>query len=281
MRPPYPRPFKYVKAFSVEKALEYMKDGYRPLAGGQSLSTLLKLGLLWTEGLVDIFEIDELRYVIREGNRLKIGALIVHNDVAMYEDVISHAPALAKAAWHIGDLQIRNRGTIGGSVAHADPAANYLPVLMALKADVEVVGPTGRRSVPVENLIKGPYATAAEGELIVEISVPRWPLQAVEVIKRRGAAYPSLVLAAAARIEDGVVVESRVAFGGLYTRPVVTSGVLDGLSPEELPKAKITLPEGDPYDDPHMKHIEKREMLPKHLQTLLRQLVSPNIWSLP
>ncbi|MFN3804894.1 MAG: FAD binding domain-containing protein [Pyrobaculum sp.] len=281
MRPPYPRPFKYVKAISIDEALGYIKEGFKPLAGGQSLSTLLKLGLVWVEGLVDIFEIDELRYVALEGETLKIGALTVHNDVAMHEDIVHHAPALAKAAWHIGDLQVRNRGTIGGSIAHADPAANYLPVLMALGGEIQLAGPGGRRRVAVEDFVKGPYATAAEGELVVEVSVPRWPLQAVEVIKRRGAAYPSLVLAAAARVEDGVVVKSRIAVGGLYTTPVVAKGALDGLSLGELPEAEVSLPEGDPYDDPHMRYVEKREALPRYLQRLLQQLGQGYRWALP
>jgi len=121
MRPAYPKEFKYIKARGVEDALEAVKVGAKPLAGGQSLSTLLKLRLMEVDTLVDIFELDELRYVERRGDSLVLGALLIHNDVAMLREVVSWAPALSKAAWMIADLQVRNRGTLGGSLAHATP----------------------------------------------------------------------------------------------------------------------------------------------------------------
>lgn len=281
MRPAYPRPFKYVKAGSVGDALRYMEEGYKLLAGGQSLSTLLKLGFTY-EGLVDIFELDELRYV-RVGERLVIGALVVHNDVAMHRAVVEHAPALAKAAWHIADLQVRNRGTIGGSLAHADPAANYIPVLVALGAEVVVREKDAVKRMTVESYVKGPYET--EKGLVVEVSVPRWSRQAVAVFKKRGAAYPSLVVAAAAEDKDGTVAKSRLAVGGLYTRPVAAAGVLDGLSLEELPglvsRIVSELPEGEPYDDLHMSYEDKKKVLPQLLSKVLKELAESSAWSLP
>lgn len=284
MRPPYPRHFKYIKANSVEEALQYVEEGYRPLAGGQSISTLLKLGVVAHEGLVDIFELDELRY-IREEEKLKIGALLTHNDVAMHETVVRWAPALSLAAWHIADLQVRNRGTIGGSLAHADPAANYPVVLAALNAEVAVRRKKGVYIYPISQFIKGPYETEAEDGLVVEIAVPKWSRQGVVVYKRRGASYPSLIIAVAAEEENGVVTKSRIAVGGLYTRPVVLEGALDGLTPAEAKdravKIAAEMPEGEPYDDPHMKYDEKRRLLPIFMSKALAQLSGRAEWTLP
>jgi len=284
VRPPYPRPFKYVRASTVEEALQYVEEGYRPLAGGQSLSTLLKLGLAHYEGLVDIFELDELRYIKSQNGMLKIGALVVHNDVALNRLVVSHSPALAKAAWHIADLQVRNRGTIGGSIAHADPSANYLPILMALGAEVSILTKSGSRSIPISQFIRGPYATAAEGGIVTEVSVPKWDRQGFALIKR--GTYPSLVVAVAARLKDGVVAQSRLAVGGLYTRPVVIEGVLDGLSIDEVDLRaeevgkRVEVPEGEPYSDVHMAYEKKREALPRVISKAVRDLVE-NAWKLP
>jgi len=206
-----------------------VKAGAKPLAGGQSLSTLLKLRLMEVETLVDIFELDELRYVVRRGDSLVLGALLIHNDVAMLREVVSWAPALSKAAWMIADLQVRNRGTLGGSLAHADPAANYIPPLLALDATVRARSSRGVRAVKMTDFVLGPYQTPLEpDEIIVEVELPRWDIQGTYVLKVGGASYPSIILSLAARLEDGIVKESRLAVGGYYTRPFVVEGAFDG-----------------------------------------------------
>jgi CO/xanthine dehydrogenase FAD-binding subunit/aerobic-type carbon monoxide dehydrogenase small subunit (CoxS/CutS family) len=283
MRPAYPKEFKYIKARGVEDALEAVKAGAKPLAGGQSLSTLLKLRLIEVETLVDIFELDELRYVERRGDSLVLGALLIHNDVAMLREVVSWAPALSKAAWMIADLQVRNRGTLGGSLAHADPAANYIPPLLALDATVRVRSSRGVRAVKMTELVLGPYQTALEpDEIIVEVEVPRWDIQGTYVLKVGGASYPSLILSLAARLEDGIVKESRLAVGGYYTRPFVVEGAFDGekLSEDAAAKAVGLFPDGEPYDDPHLAFEKKRQILPTVLTRLIRE-ASAGQWRLP
>jgi CO/xanthine dehydrogenase FAD-binding subunit/aerobic-type carbon monoxide dehydrogenase small subunit (CoxS/CutS family) len=283
MRPAYPKEFKYIKARSVEDVLEAVKAGAKPLAGGQSLSTLLKLRLIEVETLVDIFELDELRYVVRRGDSLVLGALLIHNDVAMLREVVSWAPALSKAAWMIADLQVRNRGTLGGSLAHADPAANYIPPLLALDATVRARSSRGVRAVKMTELVLGPYQTALEpDEIIVEVEVPRWDIQGTYVLKVGGASYPSLILSLAARLEDGIVKESRLAVGGYYTRPFVVEGAFDGekLSEDAATKAVGLFPDGEPYDDPHLAFEKKRQILPTALTRLIREAAARQ-WRLP
>ena len=283
MRPAYPKEFNYIKAKSLAEALEAVRAGARPLAGGQSLSTLLKLRLIEADALVDIFELDELRYVERRGDSLALGALLVHNDVAMHKDVVEWAPALSKAAWMIADLQVRNRGTLGGSLAHADPAANYIPPLLALDANVHVRSSRGTRIIKIDEFILGPYQTALEpDEIIEEVAVPKWDLQDTYVFKVGGASYPSLVLSLAVRLEDGVVKRSRFAIGGYYTKPVVLEGVLDGQKLEESAVEKIInlMPEGEPYDDPHLAFEKKRRLLPTALTRLVKGALKRQ-WTLP
>jgi len=283
MKPAYPKEFNYIKAKSLAEALEAVKTGAKPLAGGQSLSTLLKLRLTEVDTLVDIFELDELRYIERRGDSLALGALLVHNDVAMHKDVVEWAPALSKAAWMIADLQVRNRGTLGGSLAHADPAANYIPPLLALDASIRVRSLRGVRLIKMEEFVQGPYQTALKpDEIVEEVVVPKWDLQNTYVFKVRGASYPSLILAVAANLEDGVLKRSRLALGGYYTKPVVVDGIFDGgiVNKEALIKAVELLPEGEPYDDPHLSFEKKRRLLPTALARLAEGLLNPQ-WNLP
>lgn len=285
MRPPYPKQFRYKRASSLEEAVDYVEQGAKPLAGGQSLSILLKLRLAEVEELVDIFGLDELRYFKVDGDVMAVGALVVHNDIAMAEEIAEWAPALRKAAWHIADLQVRNRGTIGGSLAHADPAANYIPVLVALDATVLARGKASSRAIRAEELVKGPYQTALDREIITEVRIPKWSRQAFHLVKRAGASYPSLVLAAAAQVEDGVIVNSRIAIGGFYLTPVVVKGALDGLSvsqwKEGVAKTLRELPEGTGYSDFQMDFEKKRHALPQALEVLLKELAEPRPLDLP
>ncbi|MBP1449074.1 MAG: FAD binding domain-containing protein [Thermoproteus sp.] len=244
----YPLGFKYWRPTSLEEALSLLRelDGeVKPLAGGQSLMALLKLRLVKADHLVDIFHIDELKYIKWEGGALRIGALATHNVVAMSKAVVEAAPLLSEAAWHIADLQVRNLGTIGGSLAHADPAANYLPALAAAKAVVAIRGPGGTREVPADAFYKGPYAPdLSKGELVVEASVRPWfNASGFYAVKLGGAAYPSAVAAFVARLEDGVVAESRAAIGAVYASPQVIEGLGVGMKAEDLARGAKALAE--------------------------------------
>ena len=163
----FPASFGYVAARSVEEALELMvkhgEDG-KLLAGGHSLIPAMKLRLQSPRTLIDLGTVPGLRGVRQDGAELVIGALTVHADVASSELVRKHLPGLADAASVIGDLQVRNRGTIGGSVAHADPAADLPVILTALDASFAVQSPTASRTIAVDDFFTDFYTTAMNSQ---------------------------------------------------------------------------------------------------------------------
>jgi carbon-monoxide dehydrogenase medium subunit len=172
-----PPSFTYARATSVDEALalaaEHGEDA-KYLAGGQSLLPLMKLRFAAPAVLIDLGRVTELSYVRDEGTYVAIGALTRHHDVATAQLLLSDVPLLAHAAEAVGDPQIRHRGTIGGSVAHADAAADLPAALLALDATFVVRGEAGSRSVPAAEFFRGIFETAlAPGELLTEIQVPK------------------------------------------------------------------------------------------------------------
>ena len=172
-----PPAFTYVRANSVDEAIglaaEHGEDA-KYLAGGQSLLPLMKLRFAAPTVLIDLGRVSELSYIRDEGNHVAIGALTRHHDVANSALLLSDIPLLAHTAEAVGDPQIRHRGTIGGSVAHADAAADLPAALLALDATFVVRGADGERSVPASEFFRGIFETAIEpGELLTEIQVPK------------------------------------------------------------------------------------------------------------
>jgi carbon-monoxide dehydrogenase medium subunit len=172
-----PPSFTYVRATSVDEALglaaEHGEDA-KYLAGGQSLLPLMKLRFAAPVVLIDLGRVTELSYIRDAGTYVAIGALTRHHDVANSELLLADIPLLAHTAEAVGDPQIRHRGTIGGSVAHADAAADLPATLLALDATFVVKGPSGTRPVPAAEFFKGFFETALEpGELLTEIQVPK------------------------------------------------------------------------------------------------------------
>jgi len=160
--------FSFQRPASLAEAVAALKAGgeRKLLAGGQSLIPILKLGLASPSALISLAAVAELRGVKVDGKELVIGAATTHADVASSPDVRKAIPALAKMADHIGDPQVRNRGTLGGSIAHSDPAADYPASLLAL--DAKVV--TDRRTIPAEQFFKGMFETAlAADEIITQV----------------------------------------------------------------------------------------------------------------
>lgn len=170
-----PASFEFARAGDLDEAIRLLgEDDSRPYAGGQSLGPMLNLRLVRPRLLVDISGVSDLHGFNKDGDGLEVGAGVVHAD---FED--GRVPDVANgllshAASTIAYRAVRNRGTIGGSLAHADPAADWPPVLMALDAVVAVVGPGGGREVGVGDLISGPLSTTlAQGEIIRSVRVPR------------------------------------------------------------------------------------------------------------
>ena len=165
--------FDYTAPTQLKEALALLADGAKPLAGGMSLVPMMKLRLAVPEHVVDIRRIKELNYVKVSPDGIRLGATLSHHQVESSEIIRGVCPLLSKAAASIGDVQVRNMGTLGGSVAHADPAADYLAALFALEAQVKLTSSSGERIVAIREFVTDPFTTSIEpGELLTEIIVP-------------------------------------------------------------------------------------------------------------
>src|SRR5579863_1905015 len=165
--------FEYTAPKSLDEALALAGNGAKVLAGGMSLIPMMKLRLAAPEHLVDLGRIKDLNYIREEGGSLHIGATTTHYSVESSPLVRTKCPLLAAAAAAIGDVQVRNVGTIGGSVAHADPAADYPAALQALEAKIVIQGAGSERTVSAADFFIDAFTTALEpGEVVREIVVP-------------------------------------------------------------------------------------------------------------
>lgn len=176
-----PAAFEYVRADSVDAALSALTeygDEAKLLAGGHSLIPLMKLRLAAPSVLVDVGRLDDLRYINDAGDYISIGALTRHRDLETSSLLASAAPLLAHAAGHVGDPQVRHRGTIGGSLAHADPASDLPAVALAMGATIVATGPNGTREIAASEFYTGFLESAlAPDELLTEIRIPKLDTQ--------------------------------------------------------------------------------------------------------
>jgi carbon-monoxide dehydrogenase medium subunit len=172
-----PPAFTYRRAASVDEALSLaaeLGEEAKFLAGGHSLLPMMKLRFAMPEALIDLGRVTELSYIRDEGTYIAVGALTRHHDVATSAHLLQEIPLLAHTAGEVGDPQVRHRGTIGGSVAHADAASDLPATLLALDATFVIRGASGTRSVPATEFFKGIFETALEpGELLTEIQVAK------------------------------------------------------------------------------------------------------------
>jgi aerobic carbon-monoxide dehydrogenase medium subunit len=222
-----PEAFEYERADSVEEALRLLGAGGIPLAGGHSLIPALKLRLAEPETLVDIARIPELSGIRIDGNTLVIGATTRHHAVATSSDVATHARALAQAAASVGDQMVRNRGTIGGSVAQADPHGDFPAVMLALEAEIVIRGSGGERSVAAADFFVDYYTTAlAAGELVTAIRIPAGQSRGAYVKFSRRSADWALVGAAVSHGAGGW----RVGLTGVAPTAVRARGVEEALA---------------------------------------------------
>jgi carbon-monoxide dehydrogenase medium subunit len=172
-----PAPLTYRRASSVDEALRLLAEHGEEttlLAGGHSLLPLMKLRLAAPEVVVDLGRIDELRYIRTEGDVVAIGAMTRHHDLHTDELAGREVPLIAHVAGQVGDPQVRNRGTIGGSLAHGDPAADLPAAVLAAGATLLARGPDGSREIPASEFFTGFFSTALRpGEILTEVRVPR------------------------------------------------------------------------------------------------------------
>ena len=195
-----PATFEYRRAESVEEAIDLLgrDQDARLLAGGHSLVPALKLRIARPTALVDIGRLDDLRYVREDGDRVAVGALTRHAQLAADPLLGRSCAVLADAAGEIGDPQVRHRGTIGGSVAHADPASDLATVLLTLDAELVARGPGGERAIAAAEFWRGPFDNAlAHDEVLVEIRVPKIERGVYVKHTRRAQDWATVAVAAA------------------------------------------------------------------------------------
>jgi carbon-monoxide dehydrogenase medium subunit len=218
-----PAGFDYVRAGSVEEALQALADPEaKAIAGGHSLVPMMKLRLARPTRLVDIGRLD-LRGIREDGDEIRIGALTTHAELARSPLLRG---AVAEAASHVGDWQVRNAGTIGGSVAHGDPASDAPAALLALGARLRLRGLSGEREVAAADFFRGAFTTALEQqELVLELVVPRGAGSAYTSFEDPASGYP--LAGAAAVVRDG---ETAIGVTGATYRPfrVDSLEALDG-----------------------------------------------------
>jgi carbon-monoxide dehydrogenase medium subunit len=281
-----PASFDYVLADSVEDALSALASlgpDAKILAGGQSLVPMLNFRLLRPTNLVDINRIAGLSFISDEAQAIRIGALTRHHQLETSPVIAAHLPVIAEAMRHVAHLAIRNRGTIGGSLSHADPAAELPMMALLLDAKLTIASATGKRIVPAREFFVDALTTdLRDGEMLTEIEVPKLAPQSgwgfVEV-SRRGGDFALAAAAAVLTLRGGIIAEARIAVMGVGKTPLRTQAaeaMLAGqvVSPDLLEKAAEAVRAAvEPETDLHASADYRR-----HLVGVLAQRTLSDAW---
>ena len=283
----YPHSFDYVRPESLDRAVGLLREhGERAkvLAGGQSLIPLMKLRLASPAVLIDLGRIPGLSMLKEDGEFLRIGAMTRHRDFEQTAMVRDRYPLLADVARVLGDPQVRNLGTIGGSIAHADPAGDWGAALLAFDAKVLARGPSGERTIPIDAFFKDTFTTALKaGEILTEVRLPKAGAHA-------GGAYTKLkrktgdfaTVAAAAQVEldgGGKVMKVRIGLAAVGTTPIRTKHAEDHLKGKPADAAhlaaaaKLAAQEAKPTSDLRGSADYKRAMVEVFARRALERAV--------
>lgn len=233
----FPAPFTYHRATTVGDALALLQqhaDTGKLIAGGHSLLPIMKLRLAQPEHLIDITGIEALRSITVEGDAVVIGALVTHRELATSAELAERVPVIPEMANLVGDQQVRNMGTIGGALAHADTAADYPAGVLALDATVLATGPNGDREIPIGEFFQGFLTTAlAPDELLTAVRVPTLGANtgsAYEKLANPASGYATVgVAAVVTRGDNGAIAEIRVGITGTSDVAYRATGVEDAL----------------------------------------------------
>jgi carbon-monoxide dehydrogenase medium subunit len=272
-----PAPFAYKKARSLEEAVALLGEHKhaRLLAGGQSLIATLNMRLSQPSMLIDINSISGLGATAHKNGKVEIGALVRHAQAERSELIAKHAPLIARAMPHIGHPAIRNRGTLGGSIAFADPAAELPACLLALDGEIDAIGPKGKRTVRAQDFFQGLFETAlGDQEILTAIRVPAVTKESrvsfAELARRHGD-YAIVGLAASARGDGKKLSDVHLAYFGV------------GATPQRARKAEAALASGsvddavgaldlEPQDD-----VQATAQVKKHLAGVLLRRVAAQL----
>jgi len=283
MKPP---PFDYERPVDTNGALASLAShGGRAkvLAGGQSLLAMLNLRLLSPERLIDVSRLDELKYVRMASNELRIGALTTHNTVLKSADVTTYCPIMAEAYRHVSHHAVRNRGTIGGSLCHNDPAAEMPLIVNLLGASLVARSKNGERVIAADQFFRGNFETAlADDELLTEIRVPippkghGWSFQ--EVSQRKGD-FALVAGAAMLTLENGVCRNVRLGFrnvGATTFRLKAVEARIDGQAPDQQlfsSAASAAMKAVEPPSDLHADPDYRRDLVMALTERVLSKAV--------
>ena len=266
----YTPDFHYHKAGSVAEAIEMLghHEDARLLAGGHSLLPLMRLRLARPATLIDIGGLDELRGIRVHDGHIHIGALTTHGEIARSHDVQHANPLVADVAGGIGDPQVRNRGTIGGNLAHADPASDWGTIITVMEGSVDVQGPNGSRTIAINDFFQGAFSTSvADDEIVTGVRVPSLVRQGhghdhghghehdhghdhgaesingevgeYAKMSHPASFYPVIGGAVVINADGGRCVSARVAVGGLVPSPIRAPSVEAALAGQELTAQNI------------------------------------------
>ena len=273
-----PAPFAYTKAKTLKEAVTLLakhKDDARLLAGGQSLIATLNMRLSAPELLIDINGIKNLNGIAKKGKYVEIGALARHVQVERSDVIAKHAPLIALAMPHIGHPAIRNRGTFGGSIAFADPAAELPACLLALGGEIDIAGPRGKRKVKADAFFKGLFETALRPqEMIIAVRVPaadKTTRVGFAELARRHGDYAMVGLAASARGNGKGLDNVRLAYFGVGDTPVRARKAEAALAAGDV-EAAVKALDLDPHDD-----VQATAKTKKHLAGVLLRRVAKQL----
>jgi aerobic carbon-monoxide dehydrogenase medium subunit len=283
----YPAAFEYLRPSSVSEALALLHqygDDAKLLAGGQSLVPMMKLRLARPKFLIDIHRIADLNYIREEAGKIRIGAMMRHVEIEESELIRDKLPMLREAAGSIGDVQVRNRGTLGGGLAEADPAGDYGAAVLALNAQMKCLGPRGERIIPAAEFFTFAYTTALESdEILTEVTFPLSDSSSAGVyLKLERVAGDFAVASAAVQMnldKEGICHRIGVGITGAAAVPQkagLVETLLQGkkVTPELIGEAGRLIQEGaEPIEDTRGSAAYKK----KALSTIVRRAIAESV----
>ena len=282
-----PNNFEYTAPTTLKDALALINNGGKPLAGGMSLIPMMKLRLANPEHLIDLGRIAELNYIRESNGELHIGANATHYDVEISPLIMGKCPLLSDTASQIGDIQVRNRGTLGGSVAHADPSADYPAALQALEAKIVLTSASGTRTIPTAGFFIDTFTTALEpGELVTEVIVPiEAGLTGTSYQKFLQPASGFAIVGVAARIrrEAGAITLARIGVtgvGGNSYRALKAEQALEGKAGSDAEIAAAAKLTGDGIEasaDLHASAVYRLHLAANYAGRAIRAALSRSV----
>ena len=277
-----PVSFTYERASSIDDAIAKMAGGGKLIAGGHRLVPLMKLRLSEPGRLIDIARIPDLSGILESGSLIEIGATTTHHEIATSKVLRDKCPMVAEAAAEIGDAQVRNRGTIGGSIAHADPAADMPAVMVAADAEIEIRGKSGTRTVKAADFFQGFYTVDLQpSEIITAVRFAPVRSAAYAKLHQRASHYAVVGVAASLDIKGGVIESARIGLTGATTHAMRLADVEKALagnkaSADVIAAASANAGSGiaDLNADLHGSADYRRAMIPVFVRRSLEKAIS-------